>query len=112
MKVEHRLRENRDFRRVFNRGRSSATDKLVLYWARNRGSNFRVGFSVSRKVGNAVQRNLIKRRLRACFDRFLPELLGKPADFVVVCRKNASQATYQQLENDVLRLLKRAKFMI
>ncbi len=112
MKAEHRLRENRDFRRVFNRGRSSATDKLVLYWVRNRGTDFRVGFSVSRKVGNAVERNLLKRRLRACFDRFLPELTGKSADIVVVCRKNAGQATYRQLEDDVLRLLKRAKFMI
>lgn len=112
MKSRYRLKQNRDFRRVFQRGRSVATGKLVLYWYVNRTPSFRVGFSISKKVGNAVVRNRLKRRLRACFLRLIPDLAEERSDFVVVCRKGAADASFEELWNDVIKLLKRAKFMV
>lgn len=112
MQSSYRLKANKDFRRVFQRGRSVATGKLVLYWFDNRSSAFRVGFSISKKVGNAVIRNRLKRRLRACFQRLIPDLVEVHHDFVIVCRKGCADATFEQLEGDVMKLLRRAKFMV
>ncbi len=112
MQSRYRLKENRDFRRVFQRGKSVATAKLVLYCFENRTNTFRIGFSISKKVGNAVVRNRLKRLLRACFQKHLEHLANLPYDMVVVCRKTAAEANFSELENDVLKLLRRAKFMV
>jgi len=112
VKSEYRLKENFEFRRVFQRGRSSATAKLVLYGMPNRRSSFRAGFSVSKKVGNAVERNRMKRLLRECFHHLAPELEGKSFDFVVVCRQGSTDSSYQELYDHLVRLLHKGKFMV
>lgn len=112
MQSAHRLKENRDFRRVFRRGKSFATSRLVLYYCDNREVCFRVGFSISKKVGNAVVRNRLKRTLRAGFQTLLPILVDKYIDIVIVCRKGAAEADYDELMQDVSKLLQRAKIVI
>ncbi|QSO50872.1 ribonuclease P protein component [Alicyclobacillus curvatus] len=112
MQSEFRLRENRDFRRVFQRGRSLATGRFVLYWYKSTGPRFRVGFSISKKVGNAVTRNRLKRRLRACFQEFVPVLQGVSVDFVVIARKGCAEATFDEIRSDMYKLLKKAHFMV
>ncbi len=112
MQSEFRLRENRDFRRVFQRGRSLATGRFVLYWYKSQSNRFRVGFSISKKVGNAVERNRLKRRLRACFQEFSPLLQDTSVDFVVIARKGSSEATYTEIHGDIYKLLKKAHFMV
>lgn len=112
MRPERRLKLNREFRRVFSRGHSKATPRLALYWWEKREGGFRVGFSVSRKVGNAVVRNRLKRQLRACFDRYAPDLAGRSVDFVVVCRPPAAGSTFAELDADLVKLLRKAKFMV
>jgi len=113
VKACHRLKANYEFRRVFQRGKSFATPRLVLYCYRDsRLSSYHVGFSVSKKVGNAVVRNRLKRVLRECFLCFEPVLVGNPSDLVVVCRVGCKDSTFVELYNDVEKLLKRAKFVI
>ncbi|MCL6627074.1 ribonuclease P protein component [Alicyclobacillus shizuokensis] len=112
MDAVHRLKQNRDFRRVFNRGRSAAARRLVVYWCPNRLGTFRVGFSVSKKVGKAVERNRLKRLLRECFQRRQEELAGRGVDFVVVCRPAAAGAKFQELDEELTKLLRKGKFMV
>ena len=85
-----RLSRSGDFERVYREGRSHANRFLVLYSFPRRerdgdGPEVRLGVSVSRKVGGAVERNAVKRSLREAFwslDKALP-----PAhDFVIVAR--------------------------
>lgn len=112
MQACHRLKKNRDFRRVFQRGKSVATGKLVLYWFERRSGTFRVGFSVSKKIGNAVERNRIKRLLRECFRLHEETLQERPLDFVVVCRPGASEMDYDAVDADVRKLLRKAKLVV
>lgn len=112
MQAIHRLKENRDFRRVFRRGKSIATGRFVLYWAPNRQSTFRVGFSVSKKVGNAVERNRLKRLLRACYHDLSVETSLPAVDFVIICRQAATGAVFCEVRSDLEKLLRKAKFVV
>lgn len=112
MLAVHRLKENRDFRRVFRRGKSVASAHFVLYWNKNRESHFRVGFSVSKKVGNAVERNRLKRLLRECFHSVAQETELGPVDFVIVCRPKVKGQPFAVVQEDIRKLLRKAKFMV
>jgi ribonuclease P protein component len=86
-----RLSRSADFDRVFREGRSHASRHLVLYsFPRGDGAERepRLGVSVGRKVGGAVERNRVKRVLREAFWAVAPDL---PAgyDFVLVARPDA-----------------------
>ena len=94
MKRRHRLSRSRDFDAVYRHGRSTATRYLVLYaFPREEGDGLgpRLGLAVSRQLGNAVERNRIKRRLRAAFEQIEGDLpVGN--DYVLIARPGLGEA--------------------
>ena len=103
MERQYRLKKNRAFQYVYRRGHSAACRDLVMLFAR--GRELKVGFSVSKKVGNAVIRNKVKRRLRERFRPYLGDV--KTGLYVIVARPSAAKATFQSLQKDVRYLLKK-----
>ncbi len=101
MQRSFRLQKNRQFQYVYRRGKSAATKPMVLLYAK--GNKVRIGFSVSKKVGNAVTRNLVRRRLRECFRPYIQGI--KPGSYVVAARAGAAEASYQTLAKDARYLL-------
>ena len=103
MERRYRLQKNGAFQYVYRRGKSVACKNLVMLYAKGKG--MQVGFSVSKKVGNAVTRNLVKRRLRECFRPYLGDV--KSGLYVVVARPSAAAASFSSLQKDVRYLLKK-----
>jgi ribonuclease P protein component len=100
-----RLTRSADFERVYRQGRSIANRHLVLYAFSNRtGPDTRLGLSVSRKVGGAVERNLIKRLLREAFAHVEPDL-QRGHDLVVVARPPARELAEREGLEGVSRSL-------
>jgi ribonuclease P protein component len=91
-----RLSRSAEFERVYRQGRSVANRHLVLYSFPNTSIDRpRLGLSVSRKVGGAVERNHVKRLLREAFDGVEPQLQGGH-DVVVVARPEARALAEQE----------------
>ena len=95
------LKKNSDFRRLYAKGKSAVMPTMVLYTRRNSGGENRVGFTVTVKLGHAVTRNRVRRRLREIY-RLHEAELRRGADLVIVARGRSVGATFRRLEHDFL----------
>ena len=103
MKFSRSLKLNHLFRRLYHKGKSAAGKYLVIYCRRNGTQENRIGLTVSAKLGHAVVRNRLRRRLREVYR--LHENQFQPGwDLVVVARSRAVNAPYQKLEKAYLSL--------
>ncbi|CEA07216.1 Ribonuclease P protein component [Arthrobacter saudimassiliensis] len=95
----NRVRTSTDFTNTVRSGARSGRRNVVLYAVANGGGPTRVGFIVARNVGNAVTRNLVKRRLREAAAR---EISVRPSGLDVVVRAlpASASASWQQLSAD------------
>lgn len=105
------LKKNSDFRRLYSKGKSAVTPYLVVYYRRNRLDHNRLGYTVSAKLGHAVVRNRIRRRLREIY-RLNADKIGKGYDIIVVARSRCVGGDYHKMEKafldacEKLRLIK------
>ncbi len=74
MKRCYSLKRNKEFRYAYRVGKSAGSKSMVLIYAKGRPDEIKIGFSVSKKIGNAVIRNRIKRRLREAVTPLIPGL--------------------------------------
>lgn len=101
------LKKNIDFKRVYSTGNSYATSFLVLYWLSNQKKYNRFGFSISKKIGNAVTRNKLRRRLKEII-RFNEKNMVNGYDFIFIARKPVVKLEFIRLKKDVFKLFKKA----
>lgn len=105
------LKENAVFRRLYHRGRSAGNRYLVVYCRPNGSQVSRLGFTVSTKLGHAVVRNRVRRRLREIYRHLEPSL--KPGfDLVVVARTPAVEADFGLLERSFGRLCEKLELSV
>ncbi len=102
MRFTDSLRFNRDFRRMYARGKSTAGVYLAFYWSRNRAGRTRLGLTVGSKLGGAVQRNRVRRRIKEAY-RLVEDKLTPGFDLVIVARVSAQRATFSALQNEIVQ---------
>ena len=106
MKHTVALKQNHEFRRLYSKGRSAVSPYFVLYCRPNRRSYSRLGITAGTKLGNAVKRNRVRRRIRELY-RTNEDRLSPGYDIVVVARTRAVFARYAELERSFLQLMRR-----
>jgi len=101
---KYRLRGSTNFKRVRLQGTAIAHPLFVLIYAPNITGRVRVGVAAGRSIGNAVQRNRAKRRLRASIQPFL-EQIQPGTDLVILARKPLLQASFSQINQAMAKIL-------
>ena len=88
---------NRDFQRLYRRGKSCVSPGLVTYALKNKNNNLRIGITTSKKVGKAVRRNRSRRVIRAAFAG-LNVPLTAPYDIIFVARTRTAFLKSQEVQ--------------
>lgn len=96
------IKQNYEFRRMYAKAKSGVSPYLVVYFRPNKRGHNRLGVTVSAKLGHAVVRNRVRRRIREIF-RLSQGQLKQGYDVIVVARGRSVQAEYKELERAFLR---------
>ncbi|MBR6381595.1 MAG: ribonuclease P protein component [Lachnospiraceae bacterium] len=105
-----KLRKNSLFQDVYRNHRSFADKFFVMYIRPNGLEVNRVGFSVSKKVGNSVVRHHVTRLLREAF-RLSEEMFNSGLDIVIIARPASAEVTFEETKRSLTGLAKRHRFL-
>ncbi|GEN34692.1 ribonuclease P protein component [Aneurinibacillus danicus] len=106
---KNRLRKNEEFQVVFKQGTSVANRQFVIYSLKKEGQeDFRVGVSVSKKMGNAVTRNRLRRAIKEAI-RLRADEIKSNLDFIVICRLPAVDLEFHQFKESLYHCMKKAQ---
>ncbi len=105
--LDNRLKKQKDFNLVFSKGKRIYTNSLTLIYLKNNSLKF--GISLSKKHGKAVERNKIKRLLRAVIREVLPNI--NDTYYIVVLPKVLEEYSYKVFKNDVTFALKKGSII-
>ncbi|MBL7584986.1 ribonuclease P protein component [Staphylococcus saccharolyticus] len=108
MEKAYRIKKNSDFQTIYKKGKSVANRQFVVYTYNNKeNKHFRLGISVSKKLGRAVTRNKIKRAIRENFKVHKQDIIAK--DIIVIARQPANDMTTLEIQDSLEHVLKIAK---
>lgn len=102
-----RLTKNGSFQYVYRKGSAAGGPAMTLVYVPS--SRVKIGFSVSNKIGHAVCRNKVKRRMRAAAAEFLRDM--KPAQAVFNAKKGIDLLSYAEIRAQMIRLLEKARLI-
>lgn len=109
MNKRQRIKKNEEFQLVFKKGKSVANRQFVVYSYRKEAQQeFRIGLSVSKKIGNAVTRNRVKRYLRQSFLE-IKEELRNDMDYVIIARHQAATLDFHETKKSLQHVLRIAR---
>lgn len=106
-----KLRSSNDFKKVYSEGHSKANRYLVMYVMENNTDNNRLGVSVSKKIGNSVERHYFKRCVKESY-RLHEKMFSSGLDIVVLARQGAKGIKYNEIEDALLHLMRIHKVLL
>lgn len=113
MKKAYRVKSEADFQRVFHHGKSTANRQFVVYVLPKEGQkHFRIGISVGKKLGNAVVRNSVKRKIRQAVQEL--DKAGRikdDVDFIVIARAPSVAMSVKECKQSLLHVFKLARIL-
>lgn len=105
-----KLKNNREFKKVYSYGNSYANKYLVIFFIKNNLGYNRVGFSVTKKIGKSVVRNRIRRLIKEAY-RLNSDKLKQGYDLVFLPRKMAVGHGFKEIESAMIHLFKKTKLL-
>lgn len=105
MKKINTVKKNEDFKKVIKKGRYYKNPCFVIYTYNNSLNHYRFGISVSKKIGNAVVRNKIKRQMRNIIDKY-KNYYSNELDYIIIIRKDYNAKSFNEIENTFHNIIK------
>ena len=110
MKRAVTLKENHEFRRLYQKGASAVGGPMVIYCRKNKLGHNRLGITVSVKLGGAVVRNRARRRLREVY-RLNKPCLKQGYDVILVARSRTLTGSWKELNDSFLRICRKVNIL-
>ena len=101
----HRLRKNKEFNYIYKKGERVSTEHFTLFVVKSKFENYKIGFSVSKKLGKANKRNKLKRRLKEICRRYVK--IPPYRNYVLMARNDAQNVDIIFLKEEVLKLFEK-----
>lgn len=109
MKKINIVKKNEDFKKILDKRKTIGNKYMVIYYNENNINRNRYGISVSKKIGNAVVRNKIKRQMKNIIDKH-ENLFKKNQDYIIIMKKAFLDLSFKENEDSLIRLLKNTKW--
>ena len=110
MKRSYIIKTSEDIDKVFKKKQSVGDYCFAIYKIEHEYSHFKYSISIGKKYGNAVERNLAKRRIRDIINRF-SEKLNSKMSFVIVVKPSVSQLSFEKMNLSIEKLLKKSELL-
>lgn len=107
---ENRLKKRKEFGYIYKKGKAVYSQNLNIIYVDNNRKVFRAGFSVSKKIGKAVVRNKVKRRLSAIIRNNL-NLIKNEYNYIITVKSGIEKLTYLQLKEEVMAAFKKGNLL-
>ena len=110
LKKINRLKKRYQFQYIYKEGKFISEKAVTLHYVASKTKNIKIGFAVTKKIGHAIKRNLIRRRLREIMKKNLP-LLKQNYNIIIVAKEQIIETEFINLEKQILNLLKKADLL-
>lgn len=104
MNLKNRLKKNDQFKEVMDCRDLIKLKSCNIFFKRN-DQSYKFGVSVSKKIGNAVTRNLTKRRIRACLREIDDKNFVHYFNIVIIVKSSILEMTYNEIKNEISKAL-------
>lgn len=103
--MEHRLKKNSQFNFIYKKGERVHTENFCLFVVKSKYKDYKLGISISKKLGKANKRNLLKRRIKEIARREID--IPSFCNFVILAKENSVCLTFIQLKEELIKLFKK-----
>ncbi|MCF6310535.1 MAG: ribonuclease P protein component [Sulfurimonas sp.] len=100
------MKQHREFQYIYKKGKNAHSSSVVLFFLPSQNIH-KVGFTATKKIGNAVKRNRAKRRLRALFCEFSSIL--QDGTYIFVAKQSINEIAHEKLKDNFLKVLNHLK---
>ena len=109
LKTKFRLKKRKEFAYVYKKGNKINSNDISMYFVKSKFKFPRFGLTVSNKVGNAVTRNKIKRRLRAILHNYIDKITYK--NIIIVAHPGIVNLTFEEISNQIEKIFIKGKIL-
>ena len=99
---DHRLKKNNQFNYIYRKGTRKSTKHFTLFTVNSKYSNYKIGYSISKKVGKANKRNLLKRRMKEVVR--LNKLAQNGHNYILQARVGAAELSFIEIEKQLKKI--------